>query len=64
MFVVRNPDNFQTKASIHSTEAEQKKRTTFTICEIFFHTKRCYLFLCKNIHKITTKRIKTLYKYN
>ena len=63
VFVVRNPDNFHTNSSIRSMDTRHES-TTFTISEVFFNTKGCYLFLCKNIKQITTKHIETSYRYS
>jgi len=48
MFVVINPDHFKSNSSLQGIDTRQKS-TTFTISEIFFNSKGCYLFLNKNI---------------
>jgi len=48
VFAVRNLDNFQTNSSIHSIDTRHES-TTFTISEVFFNLKECYIFVCKNI---------------
>ena len=48
MFVVINPDHFKSNSSFQGIDTRQKS-TTFTISEIFFSAKVCYLILNKNI---------------
>ena len=48
MFVVINPDHFKSNSSLQGIDTKQKS-TTFTISEIFFNPKGCYVFLNKNI---------------
>jgi hypothetical protein len=64
VFVVRNPDNFQTNSSIHSIDTRHKNQLHLPSVEVFFNSKECYIFLCKNIKQITTKHIETSYRYS
>jgi len=62
MFVVRNPDIFQTNTSIHSIETRQKMNYLYHQWN-FLLPKGCHLFPYKNNQLNATKPIKTSYRY-
>ena len=48
MFVIKNPDKYQTNASVHSKDTRQKS-TLLTFSKITFNSKWSLLILSKNI---------------
>jgi hypothetical protein len=49
MFVIKNPDKYQTNVSIQSKDMRQKNSTSFTVTKIIFNSKECLLFLNHDI---------------
>jgi len=49
LFVIKNPDKYQTNNSIHSKDMRQIKPASFTISKSIFSPKGCLLFINKDI---------------
>jgi hypothetical protein len=49
MFITRNPDKYQTNASIHSIDKRQKESALLAFSKTSFNDKYSLLFLNKNI---------------